>query len=155
ATTTGAFHCLYDGNGNVTSVRNWAGAVQAGYEYGPFGETLAAAGGYAANNPWRFSTRYADVETGLVYYGKRYANSSTGRWLNRDQIGEDGSYNLYVFNLNIPTVLVDPVGNRPIEFAFDAFINDRLGVWLDEPFGWTNGNRFQFRTDERDRKSVV
>jgi len=47
-------------------------------------------------NPFRFSTKYQDDESDLVYYGYRYYNASTGRWLSRDPIGEKGGINLYV-----------------------------------------------------------
>jgi RHS repeat-associated protein len=50
---------------------------------GPFGELLRATGPMAKANPFRFSTKYQDDETDLVYYGRRYLNTSTGRWLSR------------------------------------------------------------------------
>jgi RHS repeat-associated protein len=43
-------------------------------------------------NPFMFSTKYYDWETGLYYYGYRYYNPSTGRWLSRDPLGEPGFY---------------------------------------------------------------
>jgi len=45
------------------------GAISARYEYDPFGNTVFAAGAYAYENPFRFSTKYFDYETGLYYYG--------------------------------------------------------------------------------------
>ena len=56
----------------------------------------------AKANPFRFSTKYQDDETDLVYYGYRYYNASTGRWLSRDPIGEKGGANLYGFVRNEP-----------------------------------------------------
>jgi RHS repeat-associated protein len=41
-------------------------------------------------NPFRFSTKYHDNETRLVYYGFRYYEPQTGRWLSRDPLGEPG-----------------------------------------------------------------
>ena len=49
----------------------------------------------AKANPFRFSTKYQDDETDLLYYGYRYYNASTGRWLSRDPIAENGGENLY------------------------------------------------------------
>jgi RHS repeat-associated protein len=40
----------------------------------------------ARANPFRFSTKYQDDETDLLYYGYRYYNAGTGRWLSRDPI---------------------------------------------------------------------
>jgi uncharacterized protein RhaS with RHS repeats len=67
----------YDGNGNIAALLNAStGALSASYEYSPFGEPLRAQtfDSTVADNPFRFSTRYTDVETGLVYYGHRYYN---------------------------------------------------------------------------------
>jgi len=61
-------------------------------------------------NPFMFSTKYYDWETGLYYYGHRYYNPSTGRWLSRDPIGEKGGKNLYGFVKNNPISCVDRLG---------------------------------------------
>jgi RHS repeat-associated protein len=37
---------------------------------------------------------------GLLYYGYRYYDASTGDWLNRDPLGERGGINLYGFVQN-------------------------------------------------------
>ena len=51
----------------------------------------------AVANPFRFSTKYNDAETGLLYYGSRYYGLIPGRWLSRDTLEEDGGLGLYVF----------------------------------------------------------
>jgi len=100
----------YDGNGNVIALVDLAnGSTSATYDYGPFGETLKADGPAAALNPYRFSTKFTD-ETGLLYYGFRYYNPSTGRWLSKDPLGERGGLNLYGFVQNAPTRYVDKLG---------------------------------------------
>jgi hypothetical protein len=48
---------------------------------GPFGELLRATGPMAKANPFSFSTKYQDDETDLPYYGYRYLNALTGRWI--------------------------------------------------------------------------
>jgi RHS repeat-associated protein len=104
------FYC-YDGNGNVTALVNAAdGSVAAQYEYGPFGQLLRATGPLAFVNPFRFSTKYQDDETGLYYYGYRYYNPISGRFINRDPIEEDGGLNLYGFVVNDPIRRVDKLG---------------------------------------------
>ena len=77
---------------------------------GPFGEPLTTPAGLAAEMPFRFSTKYQDAETGLLYYGYRYYDPITGRWLSRDPIGENGGLNLYEFVANKPTIAVDRLG---------------------------------------------
>ena len=59
-------------------------------EYGPFGEAIRSTGPMAKANPFRFSTKYQDDETDLLYYGYRFYNASTGRWINRDSAEEFG-----------------------------------------------------------------
>jgi RHS repeat-associated protein len=94
---------VYDGNGNVMGyMRASDGVMVAPYEYGPFGELLRATGSLAQTFNHLFSTKYFDWETGLSYYGHRYYSPTTGRWLSRDPIGEDGGDNVYAFVQNNP-----------------------------------------------------
>ena len=107
----GIYLTAFDGNGNVVALINAAtGEEAARYEYGPFGEPLRATGTLAKLNPFRFSTKYTDDETGLLYYGHRYYNPATGRWLSRDPIEEEGGINLYGFVGNQPTMGIDLLG---------------------------------------------
>lgn len=93
----------YDGNGNVVALFDAAnGNLAAAYEYSPYGESLRTQtfDSTIADNPFRFSTKWTDGETGLVYYGRRYYSSSQGRFLGRDPIEEAGGLNLYRFCQN-------------------------------------------------------
>jgi len=94
------------------------GSVAARYEYGPFGELIRATGPMAKTNPFRFSTKYQDEETGLVYYGYRYYDPGTGRWLSRDPLGEEGGMNLYSAMRSNPDNWVDPLGLDTIFVSF-------------------------------------
>jgi RHS repeat-associated protein len=92
----------YDGNGNVVLMTTGSGVVEGRWRYGAFGGTLGsvtASGGYAEQQPWRFSGKYLDgeVETrgGVYYYGYRHYVPEVGRWTSRDPIGEQGGVNLY------------------------------------------------------------
>jgi RHS repeat-associated protein len=81
----------YDGNGNVSALVNAANSVTvANYDYGPFGEVIRLSGPMAKLNPFRFSTKFDDDESDFLYYGRRYYNPSTGRWLSKDPLGEPG-----------------------------------------------------------------
>jgi RHS repeat-associated protein len=66
----------------------------------------------ATANPFRFSTKYQDDETGLLYYGFRYDDPSTGRWPSRDPITEQGGSHLYAFAGNDPINRVDRDGRQ-------------------------------------------
>jgi RHS repeat-associated protein len=112
AQTTNAF-VAYDGNGNLLALVDAATAqTLARYEYGPFGEAIRASGSLAELNPIRFTTKYRDEETELVYYGYRYYGPGTGRWLSRDPIVEHGGLDLYCFLGNDPANLFDSDGRE-------------------------------------------
>jgi RHS repeat-associated protein len=108
--TGDAHFAACDGNGNVNALVNaTTGTYSAQYEYDPFGQTIRATGPMAESNPYHFSTKYQDEESGLYYYGYRYYNPSTGRWLSRDPIGENGGINPFAF-----------IESHPIQ-GFDAY----------------------------------
>ena len=101
----------YDGRGNIVGlIKASDGQSAASYEYGPFGEPLAASGAMANANPFRFSTHYTDEETGLVNAKRRYYSPTAGRWLSRDLIEELGGVNLYGYVGNNPMDWIDPFG---------------------------------------------
>ena len=107
---------LYDGNGNVAALVDPVTTESAAaYEYSPFGKTLVAHGPLADANPFRFSAKYTDTETGLVYYGYRYYESELGRWINRDPVGEVGGVNVYVFIENDAMENTDYLGLRSVK----------------------------------------
>ena len=114
------------GNGNVAALVNATdGTMAAQYEYDPFGQVLRVTGPLAGMNPFRFSTKYQDDETGLNYYGYRFYNPNVGRWMSRDLIGEQGGVNLYSF-----------IGNNPVQYNdFNGL--KRVRVTIDStPKGW-------------------
>ncbi len=101
----------YDGNGNLAALVNAAtGALEAMYEYDPSGNLLRAEGAYAKANPFRFSSKWQDDETGLINYGFRYYSPTLGRFINRDPIAEKGGLNLYGFCGNDGINHVDYLG---------------------------------------------
>ena len=101
----------YDGNGNVIAYADiGTGAKSATYEYGAFGETIVADRPMREAFPFRFSTKFTDNETGLLYYGLRYYSPSAGRWVNRDPSAEQGGSNLYSFCSNSSINGIDLLG---------------------------------------------
>lgn len=104
---------VYDAAHNVRGLLDTAGATAARYDYDAYGDLYASGGAHAAANPFRYSTKYSDDETGLVYYGRRYYAPELGRFLNRDPIEEDGGLNLYGFCLNDPVNRHDFLGMDP------------------------------------------
>ncbi|NOS68736.1 MAG: RHS repeat-associated core domain-containing protein [Verrucomicrobia bacterium] len=111
--TNGVHFCAYDGNGNVAALLNADGSgLTAQYEYGPFGEVLRSTGTMARTNQFRFSTKYQDDESDMLYYGFRSYNPSTGRWLSRDPVEHESPY---AFSKNNPACKADILGLAAID----------------------------------------
>jgi len=118
---TGVQYAVLDGNGNVVGLAKAAdGTWSARYEYGPFGEVIRATGPMAKENPFRWSTQYTDDETGLLMYPARPYDPSTGRFLCRDPLEEEGGFNLYAFVGNDPLDYIDPFGERAVSFEING-----------------------------------
>jgi len=96
-----AYFPCYDANGNVTELVNTNGASVAHYEYDPYGNLLTSVGTAVEDNPFRFSTKYLDQETGWYYYGYRYYSPELGRWLSREPIRERGFGTRYLSALSL------------------------------------------------------
>ena len=119
----GQYVYLYDANGNVGQLVAWASGfggasgdewhadrLVAHYEYDPYGNVVNQTGAYAEENPFRFSTKYFDDETGLGYWGYRYYSPRTGRWLSRDPLEEEAGLLLYAYVGNNPASYTDLLG---------------------------------------------
>ena len=90
---------------NTTALFGIRAGRRALYEYGPYGNIVRMEGNAAEDNPFRFSSEYADDELGLVYYNYRYYNPQNGRWISRDPIEEEEkTNNLYWFVRNHPSI---------------------------------------------------
>ena len=101
---------LYDASGNVTAYVDASGNVVAEFAYDAFGNTVAEDGTLAGAFRFRYSTKYFDAETGLIYYGYRYYAPTTARWLTRDPLEEQGGLNLHCFCENDGVNKVDWLG---------------------------------------------
>ena len=72
---------------------------------------------------------------GLHYYGYRYYDPVTGRWMSRDPIDEDGGDNLYGFVGNSPTGGIDTLGldnGMPYIHAIEMAVKQKVRSGLDE-----------------------
>jgi len=65
-------------------------------------------------NPFRYTGREFDTETGLYYYRARYYDPSAGRFLSEDRIQFEGGINFFRYVRNNPANRIDPSGlNSP------------------------------------------
>lgn len=104
--TTVFYHA--DGLGSITRITNEDGLVVQAYTYDSFGQLIAQSGTLA--NPYTYTGREFDPETGLYYYRARYYDPSIGRFLQEDPIGLLGGINFYTYVRNNPINLTDPKG---------------------------------------------
>jgi RHS repeat-associated protein len=101
-----------DGLGSVTSLSNSSGSLANTYVYKAFGNLASSSGSTA--NPFQFTGRDYDPETGLRYYRARYYDANTGRFLTEDPIGFDGDPNFYAYVGNNSVNWTDPLGLRKV-----------------------------------------
>jgi len=98
-----------DGLGSITSLSNGAGTLAQTYTFDSFGKATATSG--SLTNPFQFTGREFDSETGLYFLRNRYYDSQSGRFLNEDPLGFEGDdVNFYAYVQNSPVSLVDPFG---------------------------------------------
>ena len=97
-----------DGLGSITSLTDSTAAVAATYTYNSFGIPLTTTG--TLTNPFQFTARELDSETGWYYYRARYYAPYLGRFLSEDPIRLSAGINFYDYVSNRPTLYLDPRG---------------------------------------------
>ena len=98
-----------DGLGTVTELTDINGSVAKAYAYDAYGNMLESPG--TVEQPYTYTGRELDQETGLYYYRARYYDAATGRFLQQDPLRlGGGSVNLYGYVLNSPVGFTDPSG---------------------------------------------
>jgi RHS repeat-associated protein len=100
-----------DGLGSVTSLSNTAGSIANTYTYDSFGKLTNSTGSLV--NPFRYTARESDTETGLYYYRARYYDLNIGRFTSEDSVRFRGGIDFYTYGANSPTNLADPSGLCP------------------------------------------
>jgi RHS repeat-associated protein len=115
-----------DGLGSVTSLSSAAGALAQTYTYDSFGKLTASAGSLA--NPFQYTGRESDPETGLYYYRARYYDPAAGRFLSEDSIEFNGGMNLYRFVGNSPLIYRDPLGLMSMEYNVSSHADGWFGL---------------------------
>ena len=94
-----------DGLGSITDLTDSTGAVKQSYVYDSFGQIVQTAG--SVTNPYTYTGREFDSESGLYNYRFRYYDPHVGRFLQEDPIK---SINPYPYADNNPLTFMDPWG---------------------------------------------
>lgn len=125
ATTSARYYYHFDGLGSVIVLSDNAGNIVETYSYSPYGEVNQAS---SIGNPYLYTGREYDPETGLYYYRARYYSPTLGHFLQADPIGYAGGMNLYAYVSNNPVNLIDPWG---LCKEYKEYIEGEI-----EPFPW-------------------
>ena len=136
ATGPGDFRLFYHQNAlcSVYALTDMSGAVREGYLYEAYGkqtvfqhgsngvvdwggdDVILPGGASAAGNPFLFTGRRLDRETGLYYYRARYLDPIEGRFISRDPLGiwndRRDVGNGYVYAGSNPLNALDPTGQQ-------------------------------------------
>ena len=100
-----------DDLGSVTSLSNSNGTLADTYTYDSFGKLTASTG--TLTNPFQYTGREFDPETGTFFYRARYYDPSAGRFTGEDPIQFRGGVNFYTYVRNSPVNFLDPTGMSP------------------------------------------
>jgi RHS repeat-associated protein len=95
--------------GSIASLTGGSGQLANSYVYDSFGNLTASTG--TLTNPFQYTGREFDSETGLYYYRARYYDATSGRFLSEDSLGHQAGVNFYSYVENSPVNLLDPSGN--------------------------------------------
>jgi RHS repeat-associated protein len=97
-----------DGLGSIVTLTNSSGSTAQTYSYDSFGNNTPNG---SISQPFTFTAREYDSETGLYFYRARYYDPKVGRFVTKDPIGfEGGDYNLYNYVGGNPVNNNDPYG---------------------------------------------
>ena len=111
AVTKGGSTFFYhqDGLGSVTDLTDSSGATAKSYSYDAYGTILESPG--TVEQPYTYTGREFDAESGLYYYRARYYSPVLGRFISEDPIGfRGGDMNLYAYVGGNPLRWTDPFG---------------------------------------------
>jgi RHS repeat-associated protein len=145
---------IHDFRGNIVClVDKLTSTIAESYRYDAYGNARiydsndAEIQDSAIHNPWRFSSKRFDSETGYYYFTHRYYDSSVGRFVTTDPLGVTDGVNMYGYAGANPMMFVDPSGLLAKNIGKNSFGHlsnagwsiRNIGVNLSETW---NGNKW-------------
>ena len=100
-----------DGLGSITSLSSSTGTLANTYTYDSFGNLTNFTG--TLRNPFQYTGREFDPETGIYEYRARYYDQTVGRFVSEDPIQFNGGINFFAYVTNNPINKRDPEGLAP------------------------------------------
>ena len=110
------FHYHQQALGSVTELTQPSGAVVEWVTYDVYGlptirsQIGTAIAQSAVGNPWLYTGREYDAESGLYFYRARTYDPGTGRFFQRDPLGFADGLSLHEYARSSPSSRVDPLG---------------------------------------------
>ena len=146
---TNKYYYHFDSIGSVTALTDSNGNIIERYSYDVYGnfvikdEQNNRLTNSKIDNPYYFTGRKYDFETGIYYYRMRYYDPTIGRFLQIDPISNNNT-NLYIYCLNNPVNFIDPFGLKSDpcdnESWWEKFIPDAITISLSgSAFKWLGG----------------
>jgi RHS repeat-associated protein len=131
ATAFTPYYYHADGLGSITALSNATGNIVQRYEYDSFGNQTITTNGNI-KQPFTFTGREYDTETGMYFYRARYYDPKAGRFVTKDPIGfKGGDVNLYAYVSNDPINRIDPRGLDGIYINYNWYpVNTGYGFSL-------------------------
>ena len=121
-----------DALGSVYQMTDEDETVVRTYDYSAFGTIISETG--SISNPFTYTAREYEQDSGLYYYRARYYDVNTGRFIQADPSGMPDGPNRYVYVINSPIGLSDPsgleilVGYRPAQLP--GFLGNYLHCYI-------------------------
>lgn len=140
---------LHDHQGSIIALINTeTQEVEEYVRYTAFGEEqifnadgcqLAAS---ACGNPWRFSSKRKEDETGLIHFGQRDYAPEIARWITPDPVGLSEGSAPYTYVKNQPLNHTDPYGMYALDLNWNDFYKGALNFY-ETTQNWYNTLKHQ------------
>ena len=107
---------VFDGTENPVGLLTNSATVSFAYTYDPWGVQTLTAGGTgngAGQNPYAFHAGIKDPSSGLIKFGQRWYNPTTGTWTQQDTLDhplDPANANRYAYAGDDPINNLDPTG---------------------------------------------
>jgi RHS repeat-associated protein len=98
--------------GSIREMTDGSGAIQARYDYDPYGRQTKLSG--SLDSDFGYTGHYEHAPTGLALTLYRAYDPSVGRWLSEDPLGFGGGPNLYAYVEGSPINNVDLLGLQAV-----------------------------------------
>ena len=148
---------MTDHLGSMAGTVSSSGVVLSMQDYAAFGQIFTG----GTTDPYQFTGKERDTESGNDYFGARYYASSMGRWLSPDWSGTPSavpyanlfnpqSLNLYAYAGNNPLIRIDKDGHcwSWLQGACNFFEKAYHGIFTDYGFK-TNAEVTQVNNENR------